>query len=484
MASKANAAISSISKDKVELRNALRTNIVEKLVEQKPESLKTPRDYSKAAQQGWEALGNPATEEAYELIMEHTGDQIEANKEKLENSLSQLNKETAKEALDRESKAIASIRDNFGSIENFNDLLKENDIKFQVKEEDGKYTVSKKGAYETDLGEITEKNKGYAKNIKDWNENAGVLNDLKIDDLNLEDAKNTIKNYSKLNVFDQDNNLDLSLDKGKELLDTLSKAHMHHIKNEDSPFNSASINKARHNIMKLIHDAERKQGKDYRRSEDLDKAIQRINTLNMLRTQNGQEKAINGLTESAKAVGKKTYEEVAPEVKTLIDTFNNRETKTDFEAVTNTVKKEDLKSITSNEDKSISIKVKDEDSESKFSKTEFMEALVNNYAILHGEDPESNDDDKKIENFRELFTDLKWNADDNTLSASLNLEDSKETEKTKKNESKFWIKLSNDEQKQILKALGYESIEKLLEALREENTEKVIKTNKETEKIN
>ncbi|MCH2228144.1 MAG: hypothetical protein MK033_10250 [Candidatus Caenarcaniphilales bacterium] len=467
-----NAAITNIKTSELngagpELGNALRGEAVKQLTDHKFE---TPRDQSRNANEEWgESAG--AITEAMELSYEHTEDKVRENKEELNTGLEKLKSEIGEEGTDKNNEAIKSIIENFGSIENFNQLVKGNGINYQIEEKDGKYFVTETDNYNSSEVEDKEGAKeGLRGNIDSWNQRAGELNNLDLKDFDKKSTNNEIKKYANLNFYDSDNPPEeISLEKGQELLENLTKANMYHLKNADSPFNSADLNRARSNVIKLIHDAEdkaRKEDPNYKRSEGLENAISSINTIDKLKTKDRQSNTLNSLNYTAQALGhteedgdnyKEALTDDNNELSTLVNTINNRPTKSEYDLVTNTVNNHDIEKFESNEG-TVTIKLSGGE-EAKLTTNEFIEALDKNYAIIYGDDPDSNEDDKKIDNFRSLFDNWRFNESDNSLAASVG------SGENGSSTLDLILNLPEDQQKIVLERLGYKTIDDLIEAI-------------------
>lgn len=446
-----------------ELSNALRAEAVKELSTLEPDALRTPRDLSKIANTAWG--------EAAEIVYEHAGDKVRENKEKLSKGLESLKEEIGDEGTDKNHKTIKSIVDNFGTVENFNKLLKENGINYQIIEKDGKYTVAESNSYNS--SEVEDKegaNEGYRTNLDSWNQNSGELNNINLDDFDKQAAKKLLQEYGDIYRLENHDYGEISLEKGQELLETLNKANMYHLKNSDSPFTSEKLNRARRHIIKQIHDAESKartEDPEYRRSESLNNAIMKINTLHHLKTKEGQQRIIDGLNQAAKATGHKDYKAATggddSEISKLIETINNRPTLSEYDSVTNTVSKAEIEKIESKKNNdNITIKLKD-GTERKVDKQDFIEALDKDFLILYGDDDETNTDDKKIVKLRSLFNNWRWDASDNSLATSVDEGIASGLE--------FILSLPKEEQDRILERLNYKDIEELKEAISRSSNE-------------
>ena len=125
--------------------------------------------------------------------------------------------------------------------------------------------------------------------------------------------------------------------------------------------------------------------------------------------------------------------------------------------VTNTVNNHDIEKFESNEG-TVTIKLSGGE-EAKLTTNEFIEALDKNYAIIYGDDPDSNEDDKKIDNFRSLFDNWRFNESDNSLAASFG------SGENGSSTLDLILNLPEDQQKIVLERLGYKTIDDLIEAI-------------------
>lgn len=328
-----NAAISAIGNKNPELRNALRANALGQIEDKQSEirDLENPLTQSRIAKKAWakEAWAKEAAELAYKGV----GDKVRANESDLKKALAELPEQINDKGEGADNKAIQAITKNFGSIANFNQLLKDNGINYQINENDGKYTVGTVNYNDFETSDAEGANPGYRKNLNNWNQNAGELINVNLDDFDIKNAKEVIDKYRNLTNFDSDTLEEFDLNEGRKILETLTQANMYDLMNEGESFSLLELNTARRNIIRLIHDAENKarteQSSEYIRPENLNNAIKDINTLYHLRREGGIDSITASLNQAAKALEHKGYNNAlggdGSKLSELIGLINNEE---------------------------------------------------------------------------------------------------------------------------------------------------------------